>query len=472
MKKLTRILLSLLLAAALLLTVGCVDETDDPAASTDEVTTEAETTLADIPAAEALDQLMEALSAAEEETQTMENGKVDIDMSMIVSVDMDGMQNSTTLPIKISLTMAGDDMAITGNLMGTELELIYVGGMLYMCDPTTGEFVKCAMTAEEFGGAVGSLMGGESEGEEDDSTLEIPELEGTKTSDIFASVTSELDETNGDLRIICKGFNTSLASKLAPLLQPMLESLGLVGGGEYDENGFLQSDPAATLAEVVGMLNGLTGDNFRMTFTFAKDGTLRSTAIDVTMATEQTDGVDTYNTTIRVTGSFAMAVGGQTVQAPSDADSYEEKDWRVVFDQETADMLGLVPVDGCVTLSDDPAVRERQILYIYNHYYDEFAGVLVNGVGYVVGSYVVDADTATHPSHIGSLEGMISLCDPASEEEDYTTVMSFRIPVENITGEGYPSDGDYIRFTQAKLEVVEESEWGSYMYLCIVDFTK
>ncbi len=471
MKKLTRIMLALLLAAALLLTVGCEDEPTDPVGSDSEATTEAETTLADVPAAEALDQLMEALNAAEDETQTVDNMKMDIDMSMIVSVDMDGMQNSTTLPIKIALTMAGDDMAITGNLMGTELEMIYVGGMLYMNDPTTGEFVKCSMTPEEFGSAVGTLMGGESEGEEDAPALELPELEGTKTSELFAAVTSELDETNGDLIITCKGFNTALASKLAPLLQPMLESMGLVEGGVLDENGFLQSDPASALAEVVGMLNDLTQDNFQMTFTFAKDGTLRSTTIDVTLATEQNDGMDTYRTDIQIKGTFSIVEGGQKVETPSDADSYTEMDWRTVFDQETADMLGLVPVNGCVTLSDDPAVRERQILYIYNHYYDEFASILISGAGYVVDTYVVDADTATHPSHIGSLEGMISLRNPAAEEEDYTTVMSFRIPLES-KGEGYPSEGSYIQFTQAKLEVVEDSEWGSYMYLCIVDYTK
>ena len=159
------------------------------------------------------------------------------------------------------------------------------------------------------------------------------------------------------------------------------------------------------------------------------------------------------------------------MEAPTDADSYTEVDWRTAFGQETADMLGLVPVDGCVTLSDDPALRESQILYIYNHYYDEFAGILINGAGYVVDTYVVDAETATHPSHIGSLEGMISLRNPAAEEEDYTTVMSFRIPLES-KGKGYPAEGSYIRFTQAKLEVVEDSEWESYMYLCIVDYTK
>ena len=131
-------------------------------------------------------------------------------------------------------------------------------------------------------------------------------------------------------------------------------------------------------------------------------------------------------------------------------------------------MLDLVPVNGAVTLSVDPALRERQILYISEHY-EEFAGILFGGTAFVVGTYEVDEFTATHISHIGSLEGMISLRDPATEEEDYATAMIFRIPVES-KGEGYPAEGSLIRFTNAKLEFAGDSEWGGYMYLLITDF--
>jgi hypothetical protein len=201
-----------------------------------------------------------------------------------------------------------------------------------------------------------------------------------------------------------------------------------------------------------------------MTFTFDKSGTLLSTAVNVTMDIES-EGTKMAFT---IKGSFAVKEGGQTVSVPADAADYTEEDWRVIFDMETPDMLGLVPdAEGCITLSPDPVIRERQILYIYNHYEDfVYSGVLFHVEGYLIDTYVVDEETATVPAHIGALEGLISLRDPATEEEDYATVLSFQIPL-SAKGEGYPAEGSLIKAKYCKLELVEDSDFGSYMYLII-----
>ena len=514
MKKLFCIIAALLMAVTLLTAMGCTDdiaptdtagettasETTAPAEVTTgadtepatemDITTEVETAvetepatevttgLADLPAGEALDILLGALDTTEGESEgesettgeaAMINGMMDIDLSMTVMVEMAGMENTTTFPFKIFFAVAEDDMAVKFNMMGMEMDLIYVDGMLYMKDPSTDALLKCVMTPEEFQTVV-ELITDSSEGDEEDSSnlLELPDLEGMKPSDLFATITSKVDETTGDLHITCKGFNTTLASKFAPMLQPMLESIGLVGDGEWDENGELVVDPAATLAEVVKMLNGLTQDNLQLTFIFAEDGTLRSTLIDVTLTMEESDGEDTYTTSVQFKGSFALVEGGQTVEKPADADDYEEMDWREIFGQETADMLDLVPENGSITLSVDAYTRERQIAYIYEHF-EEFEGVSFNGTGFLVGVYEVDEYTAVDVSQIGALEGLISLRDPSVEEEDYTTVISILIPVES-KGEGYPAEGSLIHFTNATLEVMENYDWGTYVYLCITEY--
>ena len=68
----------------------------------------------------------------------------------------------------------------------------------------------------------------------------------------------------------CTGFYPS------PYLQDFRERIQV--------NGELITDPAATLAEVVGILRGLNEETFTMIFTFDKSGNLLSTAIDMTMA--------------------------------------------------------------------------------------------------------------------------------------------------------------------------------------------
>lgn len=479
MKKFVSMTLALLLALTLLMTVGCVEGNKTPTGSdTVESTSETETNppanrWASLPAAEALNQLVEALSASEGEDELpMENGKLDIDLSMGISVNLNGMQSNTEISLRISLIMEGDNLAIDGNMAGVEMKALYKDGTLYMIDPESGEKIRCTMTPEEFQSVMGELMGdSNSDGDEADGSLtmpEIPALEGMKTADIFASVTSEVDETNDDLLITCKGFNTKLAGDLAPLLQPMLEGMGLVGGGELDENGELVIDPAATLAQVVGMLNSLNEDTMQLTFCFTKDGALRDTTLDITLSM---DGDEGEKTDMRLKGSVLVVSGGQTVQAPADAADYTETDWRVVFDRETAEMLGLVPDEReNITLSNDPAIRERQILYIYNHFEEvQSTGAVFTVSGYIVDSYVVDEETATHPSHVGALEGMISLRNPATEEEDYATVLTFQIPVSK-QGEGYPANGTYVTVRYSKIEMVESSEWGSYIYVHVADY--
>lgn len=480
MKRISTLLALLLLTAIMLTAVGCERDKKPSADSDTETVTAAETEekkdWADLPAAEALDQLM-ALQDTEtpSDPADMENGKIDVDVNMIVCMTMDGMQSTTTLPVKITLVLDGESLYVNGNLLGSAAELTYCDGMLYMTsleDVDELSKLRSPMTPEEFGEVSALLFGLGETGGEEPAVPELPGIADLKPSELFALVTSEVDSTSGELLITGKGFNTRLSTDLAPLLQPMLESMGLVGGGEWDESGELITDPAATLAEVIGLLTGLNEETMKVTFIFDKNGILTSTAVDITLSMEETaEGVNTKSD-LQIKGSFSVKVGGQTVTPPADADSYAEEDWRVIFGMETADMLDLVPdAENCVTLSTDPALRERQILYIYDHA-DEFteSGVLIHAEGYLIDTYVVDEETATLPAHVGALEGLISLRRPGAEEEDYTTVLSFQIP-ESAKGEGYPAEGTYVRATYCKIELVEESAFGSYMYLLLAGFT-
>ena len=468
-------LLMLLLAMSTF--VGCVNEEDTPTGEeeTTEAPTEAETTLADIPAADALNQLMANLSGElPSEEESVENLMFDLDMTMGISMSMDGMQNTTTLPLRITVTVDGEDLQFDGDVMGTSVaHMIYKDGILYISadDEEMGlGKIKCTMTPEEFEIVSGVIFGTENDVDEDDLTVpELPGIKDLKPAELFASVTSQADEANGHLIITCKGFNTALATELAPLLQPMLEGLGLVGGGEWDENGELITDPAATLAEVVEMLSSFNEDTFAISFTFDQTGKLVTTGMDMTLRVTESDGYTESVSEVSLKGNFVFKIGGQTVSAPADADEYVEENWRVIFDMETAEMLELVAdANGNITLSDDPALRERQILYLYNHS-EEFAGNLFNLKGFLVDTYVVDEETATRPVDVGAFEGMISLRDP-SVEEDYTTVLSFQIPA-SMKGDGYPAEGTLIEVRNAKLEIIADSDWGSYMYLLITDYS-
>lgn len=470
--------LSLLLLLTLGLLVGC-DKNKDPVdtGTTTETTTQAateaatetapaETTLADLPAADALDSIL-----ADMENETVGDGdsvKLVFDMSIGVSANMGGVQNTSTIPLNITVVANGEDLQFNGNVMGQVFDITYVDGMLYMA--AEDEAVKCAISLEEFEEVVlGEILGAVNAGADTAPDVSIPE--GAKPSEIFSSITSELDSASGNLIITAKGLRASMYDTLAPIMKPMLEALGLVS--EYDDNGELIDDTASVLARVVEILKGLDENNFTVTFTADKNGAFHGANVDITISTaEKVDG-STLTMTISLKGGFTYETGKDLkVTAPANAADYTEKDWRVVFGMETAEMLGLDPNAESITLSDDIELRSRQIDYITEHF-DEFATVF-NVSGYVVGCYLVDEETAAKPSDVGSWEGMICLMDPDTGEADYMSALFFRIPAGKVASlgvEAMPAEGAFVQIRSSKLEYVEDSDWGNFCYLLVADFT-
>ncbi len=407
---------------ALLLVLSCIffaacdktdakdpDTTPETAAPTDTTAvTEPETTLADLPASELLDKIWTADDS--DKTETTDNMKLDFDFSFGMDFDVDGVQNSTTMPIRLELILDGDNTAIKGDLMGTPFDMIYVDGMLYLT--ADGENCKCALTPEEFASLMGDMLGDMS-GADTDSGL-VPDVElpdELKPSDVFAAITSTFDESTGAVTITAKGFNAKMANTFAPILRPMLESLGIVDN--LDENGELITDPATVLTEIVGILHDLNEDTLVMTFTLDREGTLESVGIKLAIDSEQTMEGMTMKSTITLEGSFSLNMGGQTVKAP--AGDYPEEDWRVIFGQETADMLGLVPDDQSnITLSDDPDVRTRQLDYIANHP-EEF----LKNITFTVNGFFVPGETLGD----GTIEAIIF--PPAGISEEYEACILF-----------------------------------------------
>ena len=51
----------------------------------------------------------------------------------------------------------------------------------------------------------------------------------------------------------------------------------------------------------------------------------------------------------------------------------------------------------------------------------------------------------------------------------WSTAITFQIPL-SAKGEGYPAEGSLIKVKYAKLELVEDSLWGSYVYLVVTDY--
>ncbi len=447
--------LTLLLILSLCLLTGCAKSSDNSAGTSADGTADEtagdttsdlpdETLPTDLSAADLLDKLWAEMDMGNtDESATVENMKMDVDMTIGMDMSMGGMENSTSLPVKMTIVVDGENIVCKGDLMGAAFDMTYVDGTLYLS--ADGENYKCAVTPEEYAELMGGVMG-DMGGSGDDLIPDVELPEDLKPSEIFATVTSEADLATGTITLTAKGFNQKMSETFAPLLKPMLEAFGLVGG-ELDENGELISDPATVLAEVVKILHDLNEDTLSMSFVIDREGNLSSVGIKLIVGMEQTMDGEVYKTTLNLEGGFSVKMGGQTVAAPSG--EYVEEDWRVIFGQETAEMLDLIPdAEGHITLADDPDLRGRQLNYISLHA-EEFpknitftmTAILVAGETYEDGSMDVYMYPAADPENIdGLLVGTIrSSIDHMPGEEPLVAAVQGYFDMEEYDGFVYNS---------------------------------
>ncbi|MBQ9151959.1 MAG: hypothetical protein IJX72_06890 [Clostridia bacterium] len=322
MKKVNLLLLILLLTLTLVTAVGCELEDPAPAGTDATVTTEtaapeteAETTLTDLAAADALNVILGAGKTDEAHADT----RWDMDVTVSMGIDMGGNQNTTTLPVKLTVLNDGEQVQMTGSFMGETVDMIYADGVLYVNFPVMNKKFKCAMTPEEFA----AILSGTADGA-------LSDAEDFSPADIFTSVTSDVvDGDDGALTVTCKGFHADMAAKIAPYLRPLLSSVGFVGG-QWGENGYEVDDEKA-LAQVLTLLQGISEDALTVTFTADADGVLRAVTMDVTMILDESNALTTKRTAINFNGTATVTYGDQTVIAPADADRYADAAWEDIL---------------------------------------------------------------------------------------------------------------------------------------------
>ncbi len=375
-----------------------------------------------------LDALIEA------DNENPDNGKFDMDMSISVSANADGYEQSMTVPMQMIEIIDGTNVQIIANSMGEEYTLTYVGGTLYF---TYGEeLYRCTSTAEQFEEAKDILSGSDGEdGDTDDASDLLADL---KASEIFAFITAEV-KSDGSVTITARGINQDCVDEIAPYVMPFLYSLGMVGNTvDWDS---IESDEqldAALIAETEDVLATVADDMIVITFMADKDGNLTGLGIDMNLSySTETDGVK-LDMTMGISGKFAYTVGGQSVKAPANADKYTEVTWDDLFASPSAEDYDLVPdEDGIIYLSDDAEFRYEQLSYIYTYpeeFYD-YAFVLDGSVQTETltdGSTVLYIYTQDADGNLDEYSSIYGMFDPESEEELKASIATGEEAIEAV----------------------------------------
>lgn len=309
MKKIVFLMALVAVTAAVLAFAGCdmnvpepVETLTEKGTETEAPETEAETVLNEMSAANLLNQIL---------SKSGEDVSMDMDLTVSWGIDYGTTQNTTTFPIKLTLAADGEQLRVTGTLMGQDVSMIYAENVLYVDFPILDKKFKCAMTMEEFQSFLNRLGGNSSaEGEEAEF----------RPADLFASVSSDQSKNNGEIHITAKGIKTELISRVAPYLVPVLSSIGFVGS-QWSEDGYEVNEEKA-LAQSITLLESVSEDT--MTFVFVADetGVLRSLTMDMTMVMDETESTGIKRTAINYTGEVTVMPGEQTVTPPTDADDY------------------------------------------------------------------------------------------------------------------------------------------------------
>lgn len=286
---------------------------------TDAPETEVETTLADLSAADALNQILGM--GGEDSSEQPADASMDVDMTVSMGYAYGTAQNTTTLPVKLTVINDGDKVQVTGTLMGQKMGMIYAEGVLYVDFPVLNKKFKCAITPEEFKALLTRLNGDSAEGENTEFRI----------SDVFSTVVSDWDEGSGELHIVGKGINAGLIPRVAPYIVPVLSTVGFVGG-HWTEDGY-EMDEEKALAQVMTLLEGVSEDTLSVTFVADAKGVLRSVSVDVTMVLDESDESGIKKTAINFTGTATVTPAPQTVNPPSDVSGYTDVAPEDLFDE-------------------------------------------------------------------------------------------------------------------------------------------
>ncbi len=479
MKKILLLTLSLLMVVTLL--AACKDEPEVPADTDTEAVTEApavtepETEMpteaptetpteapTEVPT-EPVTEPSDALDADELWESVMEKNQLDIlaeyhlltDLTLDISATLNGMTTNMAMTGGISLIQQENQGIALELTIPTQepYSLVYADGMLYMTS-AEGKY-RCPMEEVEMALVWSELMGDlfPSEGAPEDDTAQdggltdglTGLLSTMKLSALFAKCEISTDEATGDTTLLLEG----ISRQTQFLINMMFSSMD---GIESDQI----SDMDMSL--LLDMLATFDMDALAVELTVDKDHLLKSSTL--TMAMDMTNAPDLVGDipmTLTLTAATTLDRGAQTVTPPTDADTYEETDWRTLFGLYTAEMLGLVPDEqGVVTLSEEPDTYALQYDYMMKHIGD-FEGVTLS-VTARVSDFIRNED--------GTVEGIIYQVygDGTPAYYPYLYVL---IPADVAEGMELPVDESIAKLT-ATLVIVEDGE--TYYDLTVTDY--
>lgn len=309
MKRCMFLIALLVIAATVLVLAGCdvdvpapVETQTEKVTATDIPETEVETTPAEMSPAALLNQIL---------SERGEDMSMDMDLTVSWGIDYGTTQNTTTFPIKLTMVADGEQMRVTGTLMGQDMSMIYAENVLYVDFPILDKKFKCAMTLEEFQSFLDRLGGNTSvEGEESE----------WGPADLFTSVTAEQNADTRDVHITAKGIQAPMIPRVAPYLVPMLSSIGFVGS-QWGEDGYEVNEEKALL-QSIALLESVSEDTMTVVFVADEAGVLHALTMDLTMVMDESESAGIKRTAINFTGDVTVTPGEQTVTPPADANDY------------------------------------------------------------------------------------------------------------------------------------------------------
>lgn len=200
--------------------------------------------------------------------------------------------------------------------------------------------------------------------------------------DLFETVTVNPQSSNGTQTVVCEGLKRTAIQKLVGILRPTMETMGLVNGYSFDNEGNLVRDYRQAATQTRVLLYGMAAGSFTVTLTAASDGSLQK----LELTTKFTSTLEDVSIDFEINGWASFSFSKRAVTTTGDMESYRKLHWRQVFGFVNAEAVGLVPDEnGVYSLSSgDWQVWADQIEYILEHR-REFEGKTFRVTGYTSG---------------------------------------------------------------------------------------
>ncbi len=257
------------------------------------------------------------------------NLKVEAQVVLTTKMTLLGTTETTETTMTAAVTVAENGVSVQVTVPQlADISVVCVDGNVYMSTTLLGSEQTVRYTLDsKMQSELADLLNGKLTDSDAQTAAALDSirssLENTGVADIFQSVTTKPDGEK--LTISCNGLKTGFIDTLTKAMEKAMQLVKDKTAADTSDpdSDFASSDDSGILDSLVEMFRSVKPDDFSLDVDVNMDGQVLAVRAKATVLQSETEEYGTMESENAIAVSVTVTRGGQTVEKPANADSYE-----------------------------------------------------------------------------------------------------------------------------------------------------